>query len=270
MYLNASGRERHSTRKRRRAESAALAESASAIAIRGIGGNLEFAEAEILVRTLASVPTDHGIRWIVIDLHRVTRIQPGASAILHELMTDVLDRGVTLAVVDPSEQLDDGLDAERFKSLDAALEWCEDRLLGELHPELGVDGPVPLAEHDVIASIEPSAQAAIVDAISTRELATGDGVLGNASELVALVLSGRLGTYATATAARTGSLGPGTAISQVRLVNGSAGRETLRAEAPSTVGILSADRLAAAEAARSGVTGRLWASLTRLAAETDS
>ncbi len=272
VYLSADGQGMHSSRTRRRAERLALEAGASAIAIRGIGGDLEFAEAEILVRSLADGPASDAVRWLVLDLHRVTRVHPAALKIIGALVGEVLERGVTIAVADPGRRLDDALALERFASLDEALEWCEDALLSELDQALGPDAAVSLLEHDVLASLDAQVGATLAAALETRQLAAGDGVLADDGELVALVLSGRLGAYASTAAGnevrRAASLGPGTTMTQVRLVNRAGGAQRLRAELPSTVAVLGADRLVALESAHPGITGRLWMSMTQVAAGT--
>ena len=277
VYLSADGREMHSSRTRRRAERLALETGASAIEVRGIGGDLEFAEAEILVRSVADAPISDAhapasvtADWLVLDLHRVTRVHPAALKIIVGLLGEILDRGVTIAVTDPGRRLEGGLAVERFASLDEALEWCEDSLLSRLDPALGPGAAVALLEHDVLAALDPQIAGTIAASLETRQLATGEGVLTGEGELVVLVLSGRLGVYAAAApgqdARRAGSLGPGTAISRVRLVNRPGGAQRLHAELPSTVAVLRAEHVAALESSHPGLTGRLWMSMTQAAA----
>jgi len=265
LYLSSSGDRTHSSRIRRRAEREALARHAGCIVVRGVGGDLEFAEAEILVHSLSETPEAGRARWSVIDLHRVTRIHPAARAILASLAEEIAGRGVTLAVSDPDGWLHPELPVGRFPSRDRALEWCEDELLADLDPALGPDGAVTLADHEVVRSLDPSVAGPVLEALERRSLAVDEGVLEDEGDLTVLVLSGRLGTYRDGSDVgpeRVASMGPGTTLGRVRLHNRPGGSQHLRAEVPTEVAVLTAGQLAAMELANPGVTGALWASLT--------
>ena len=265
VYLSTTGDRTHSTRTRRRAEQAALAREAGCIAVRGIRGDIEFAEAEMMVRSLAEAPAVAGVRWSVIDLHRVTRIHPAARRILAALVGEIVGRSVTVAVADPGHWIEDSLPVARFPSLDAALEWCEDELLTTVDPALGPDASVPLEEHDLMASLDDGARSLLGPALERRSLAVGDEVLVDDGDLFVLVLAGRLGTIARSgdgQPTRVGSMGPGTAMSHLRLLNRPGESRHLRAEVPTEVAVLRSEGLADLEHREAGITGRLWTSLT--------
>jgi glutaminase len=263
VYLSTTGAQLHSSRMRRRAEQEALSASADSIAVRGIGGDIEFAEAEILVRSMAEQAGGGGARRSVIDLHRVTRIHPAAAQILHGVVAEILGRGMVVAVADPDGRLDPALPVERCATLDRALEWCEDSLLSELAPTLGLEAGILLEHHDLVASLQPDDRGKVMGALDIRDLDTGEGILGDDADLVALVLAGRLGLFSPGGDGprRVGSLGPGTAFNHLRLTSSDGGQQ-LRAEVPTQVAVLSADHLGALERDHPGITGRVWTSVT--------
>jgi glutaminase len=266
VYLSGTGEVTRSSRTRRRAERHALDGAAHAIAVRGIRGDIEFAEAEILVRSLAEAPAGRVVGWSVVDLHRVTRIHPAARRILAALIAEIVARDVVVAIADPAGWIDPSLPVERFPSLDAALEWCEDELLTGIDPGLGPDAVVPLAGHDLLASLDDGDRARLEATLEPRRLAVGDEVLADEGELFVLLLAGRLGTVVRAPGGgpptRVGSLGPGTALSHLRLLNAPGGSRHLRAEVPSEVVVLRTEGLDDLERQHPGITGRLWTSLT--------
>ncbi len=268
VYLHAAGDTVHSTRIRRREEQAALAGS-RAIVVRGIRGDIEFAEAEILVHSLAETTDADRARWSVIDLHRVTRVHLAAREILHGVVHDILGRGVTVAVADPAGWIDPEQPVERFPTLDLALEWCEDQLLAEIDPMLGPDGAVALADHVVLTTLDPEVAGLVLQALETRWLDEGADALPDDVDLAVLVLSGRLGVYRSepgrAAPTRVESMGPGTALSRLRLANRVGATNRLLVERPAEVAVLRADRLDAVELDYPGITGRLWESLTQWA-----
>jgi glutaminase len=217
------------------------------------------------VRSLAEAPAVAGVRWSVIDLHRVTRIHPAARRILAALVGEIVGRSVTVAVADPGHWIEDSLPVARFPSLDAALEWCEDELLTTVDPALGPDASVPLEEHDLMASLDDGARSLLGPALERRSLAVGDEVLVDDGDLFVLVLAGRLGTTARSgdgQPTRVGSMGPGTAMSHLRLLNRPGESRHLRAEVPTEVAVLRSEGLADLEHREAGITGRLWTSLT--------
>ena len=241
----ADGERTHSSRTRRRAERAALDAAASTIAIRGIGGDLEFAEAEILVRSgrrragrRADAPASALASWLVLDLHRVTRVHPAARKIIAGLIGRDPRAGRDRGGGRPGRGL-------RPRPRAAALRLAR-RGAGVVRGlAAGADSTRRSAPTRPCRwpSTTPWPRLTRRPArrwrrgLEIRQLTLGEGVLAKDGELVAAVLSGRLGVYAPTApgqeARRAGSLGPGTAITQVRLVNRPGGAQRLRAELPS-------------------------------------
>lgn len=131
IYLSTTAAWQRSTRPRPEADVATLDRTGDRIAIKGLQGDIEFLEAESVVRALADLPAERTSRWLVLDLHRVTRLQPVAANILRALVFELADHGVVLALADDENRVTVDAAAVPFSSLDEALAWCEDALLAE-------------------------------------------------------------------------------------------------------------------------------------------
>ena len=120
-----------SARRRPRAERARLEAAADSIGMVALRGDLDFAAAELALVEAHRISAE----WLVIDLLGITRLHTVADRLLHALPDEL---SATVAVVR------DGA----FPTLDAALEWCEEQVLGERRP-------AALAEHDLLAEFDP-------------------------------------------------------------------------------------------------------------------
>jgi glutaminase len=132
VYLASTADQTHSSRQRNEVEETGLCRSGNQIAVCGVEGDLEFADMEALVHSLGKVPFVGSVRWIALDLHRITRLHSSATPILRSLVAEVLAREVTLVLADPDHRIGGEVAAVRFPSLDEALGWCEDQLLAEI------------------------------------------------------------------------------------------------------------------------------------------
>ncbi len=101
-------------------------------------GRLDFTEAEAVLDELdeprrpAAPGTPAAPGWLVLDLHRVVRVEAVAGGILDAALTDLTSRGTTVVLVDPAATGGLRTPHVAHPDLDAALAWCEDRLLGSL------------------------------------------------------------------------------------------------------------------------------------------
>ncbi len=144
VYLASTADLTHSSRKRNEAEEYGLSRSGNQIAVCGVEGDIEFADTEALVHSLGKVPFVESVRWIALDLHRITRLHSAATPILRSLVAEVLAGEATLALADPDHRIGGEVAAVRFPSLDDALAWSEDQLLAEIGAEGGgVPGELP-------------------------------------------------------------------------------------------------------------------------------
>jgi glutaminase len=129
-YLTVTGLERRSGASRSPEEMRAIDRRGASIRIRGLQGELGFAAAEQILRSLhpamQAEPAPGG--WLILELDRVARIHPTAVAMFQALAADLAGAGVTCVIADSAgRDLIPGI--PEFASADDALRWCEDDLL---------------------------------------------------------------------------------------------------------------------------------------------
>ena len=108
-----------------------LRELGEAISVRAVQGTVEFAAAETILRSVDDLPSPlpSGERWLILDLHRTSRVVTLGAQLLRGLVSRLRGQGVHVVVVDPFERrLIAGVDHE-FTTFENAQRWCEDRLL---------------------------------------------------------------------------------------------------------------------------------------------
>jgi glutaminase len=105
----------------------------SSIVVHELQGDLAFATAERMVRTVREHLT--GAVWVVLDLRRVGAIEPSAVALLRVLLDELAERRMTTLLADPHripavvELERDDLSTQRVRDFESALEWAEEALL---------------------------------------------------------------------------------------------------------------------------------------------
>ena len=68
----------------------------------GLQGDLDFTAAEIVLVVVDRIRREHpAIRWLVMDLERVSRLRLGAAAMLGAMVRDLGGQGVEVVVADP-------------------------------------------------------------------------------------------------------------------------------------------------------------------------
>ncbi|MCY1023482.1 glutaminase A [Pyxidicoccus sp. MSG2] len=253
-----------SGRRRRRAERDVLQAHGDAIDVRSLQGDIEFAAAEVVLQSLGTVPA--GARWRVLDLQGVSRLHPGAARMLDAAVLELGSRGVVVAVGDPHRR---GLlphAAVELPSPEEALEWCEDALLESHGASLAPDAALKPEAHDVLASLDEEARTVLGAAMPAQAWGRGDRVLAADDEVLLLLLSGRLGAYASgqapdAAARRLGSVGAGTAVSRWRPLDDGRVSPTLVAELPCSGRLLRRVQQERLEREHPRVLARLWRQL---------
>ena len=138
-----SGAQMPSRRVRSADETALLAKHAALIRNVSLQGEVALDGAELVVRRIAALEDE--TRFFILDLHRVSHLEPSAARLLHEARTRLAASGRHLvfarvaAAVDVRNALKHhGPNADdrylSFDSDDLAMEWCENQLLTDMHP----------------------------------------------------------------------------------------------------------------------------------------
>ncbi len=194
---------RRSRRLRADAERAVLDAAGGRVRILTLQGDLSFAAVETVVRRI--VDLSGTLDTVILDLKRVTRVESCAAPTLAELMRDLGADGKTAVLVGVGEhrrfvrQLEERLMAEEhqgglsiFADLDAALEWCEERVLAGA---AACEEPVlTLKQHELCAGLGADELHALGAVLQPRRFAPGDVIVreGDRAEELFLLMRGRV------------------------------------------------------------------------------
>ncbi len=191
-------------------------------------GDLVFAAMESVVRDVVERAGEIGIA--VIDLTEVTEMDLAASRLLPALANWLREEGVVLAIVMPAhgdllEQVaTDGF--ELFADLDAATEWCEERLLTAHGGVVASAERVPLAEHRLARGLDAEMLARLQEALIPRPFAAGETIFsaGDPAEDVYLLVAGEVTVSVDVRGERRrlATLMPGLSFGEVALADVSA------------------------------------------------
>jgi len=247
-------------------EARALDREGHRIAVYELLGELSFGPAERLVRTV--MDDLDGVDHIVLDFRRTTGIDEVSSALIERLAVLAAERGVRVIVA----HLDEGrLEIETAADTDEALQRCEEDLLtGALGPRDAVR--VPLADQPLLAGLGAAEIADLDTATATLTLAPGDVLCreGEAAEDIYFVSSGALRAEVApgdgGPPRRLLTMGPGTALGEIALLDGGPRSATVVADKPSEVRVLAFDALEEVGAAHPGLTVTLYRNLGLLLA----
>jgi glutaminase len=156
-----------SKRQRPPRDEAALAELGARARVYELQGDVAFAAIEAVIRQVLDDARSADVA--ILDLRRVTRVAPGARALLLGLFESLSDHGKRLVLSNAQghpglvRYLEERLGPDEhwrlasFPDLDAALEWAEARLLAE-HATGGAGSsePMLLAAHPICRGLSPA------------------------------------------------------------------------------------------------------------------
>jgi glutaminase len=236
-----------SRRRRREAQSTALAEAGSRCVVQILHGDLVFAAMESIVRGI--VERAAGIDLEVLDLTEVTELDLGAGRLLVGLAGSMAAEGRALAIVVPSQgDLLVGLDTRRlevFPDLDRATEWCEERLLADHGPPPESPPRLSLAEHRLARGLDPTQLAALEDSLVPLRFEEGERIftVGDPADAAFLLLEGEvtLDLEVGGTRRRLSTLTPGFSFGEFAFVDSAARPVSVRAETAGECLVLSLD-----------------------------
>jgi glutaminase len=277
-----------SKRARPELERERLACSADQAAIYQLQGDLSFTDFEHVVRR---IQRESALRCLVIDLEFVHAVTPPAGQLLRDLLTDAANLSFSFVGLGRHARLERSLGEAvaagalphfpRHADLDAALEWCEEKLLG-MNGGAAPEVELPLAEHETLRGLSPEDLECVLALAERRELAPRQIVVreGEPADEIFLLVAGRLGVYASSADGqlrRLSTLSRGTSFGESALVARSTRTALVRAEDHAVCWVLRRQALEAASESRPrllsallgnllrsalGVTGRLTRELT--------
>ena len=270
------GHEIASNRVRTTAQEEALAELRAAVALFELQGDLVFATAEKAHRTI--VGNLDGIELVVVDFKNVTSVDEPALAVLNTLAETLELSGRTIFAAATDHEV--GLDAKlapsvlTFLDTDAALEWCEDRLLQSSHPTGADETHTELDQFDLLEGLDHAELAAVELAVDIRKVDAGTVLFreGDRADSMFFLLGGRvnvllpLDTRAGDRSRRLATFGPGVAFGEMALLDEGRRSADVVCDEPCTIAELSLTALKHLEDEHSALHQSLQANLARLLA----
>jgi glutaminase len=252
-----------SRRRRTPAEIDSLRRRGATIVVLETQGALKFGDAEVISREIDGYAADP--THVVIDVSRVTSIDEGALTLLHSAIQGLAERTIRVAAAGPlAEKLQTGDAVESFRNGDAALEWCEDELLGRLGFSPS-DQPVELVEQELLRDLSPDALAIVARSTETRSFSAGEIVFSEGAEADAIyfVVSGGVRVILELDDRRheLTTIGPGASFGEMAAIDGGNRSTTVEAETDTACQVLPLAALVRLERELPGFTEALYRNL---------
>ena len=190
-----------SKRQRQPGAAAALSELGSRIRVYELQGDLVFASVEAFSRQITTAFDSFDL--VVIDFKHSGRMGDGGLVMMADLLRCLVDDGKRVALSHTAAIPDFaataaalaavGDDLALFPDKDSALEWCEDRLLESVAPQLP-GGSVPLADNELCLGLDARAIARLESVAHRLRFSSGEMILGagDPGESVYLLANGNV------------------------------------------------------------------------------
>ena len=222
-------------------------------------GDLVFSTVEAAARRVV----DHSAQsdFMLIDLQRVTHIDAAAARVLQDLYLSAGGSGMELHFVSAQRQpgflrhLEEEL-ARRaepsrtlnFADLDAAIEWCENRLLG-CYGSTAAQPPAAaasLSRQEICRGLDLPALRMLEGMVERRQFAAGEFIVraGDQADAMFFLISGQVSvviTLSNGELRRLATLTPGMAFGELAIVMRSARSADIRADTTVECYVLPAD-----------------------------
>jgi glutaminase len=216
-------------------------------------GELSFAGMELVARKLGDEAAD--VRIIALDVTRVREIDEPAARVLHEVIGAAGEHGSEVALIGLRrhsrtrrllEESRAQVPAFRFASfddLDAALEWCEGRVLAACPMHAPDDRELPLAEHQFLSGLTDEQLTQLRALMQRREFVQNQIVVrdGDPADELFLIVRGQLSVLAEdrdGRARRLSTLSVGMGFGESALVEHATRSAFVRADRPAVCWVL--------------------------------
>ncbi|MEO8301329.1 MAG: glutaminase A [Rhizomicrobium sp.] len=214
-FVSPRGRQSH--------EQKILDEHRSDVRVLELTGTLTFANADHIVRRVASNP---GLQLLVMDFRRVPRMSVGAAKILADLfralktsrITPVLSgvdkRSANWAILAPHL----GEDGHHFSRLDEAIEWAEDQVIFRFGGLMQVVDAMDLVDQELLAGLAPDLVEQLGALGTPRSFHAGEQIFSGGAESTSLFfLQSGMVSVKLPDGVRLATLVPGTAFGEMAL-----------------------------------------------------
>ena len=248
-----------SKRRRLPAEREILDRTGRRARVYDLQGDLVFSTIELAVRKIVGASDEVDVA--VMDLRRVTQVDPAASQLLLDLVLAYRDAGkhVCFAGADAQPKLLRFLDEQlsvigkpvrplAFADTDLALEWCENRLLAADGAAAAVPVPAELADNAVCQGLSPDEVAELERHVEAVTFPRGALVIrrGEAAEHLYFLMRGEVSVTVdlpTGQLKRLATFSPGMVFGELAVVDRGPRTADVRSDTDVECLALSADAL---------------------------
>ncbi len=266
-----------SKRMRSSQEQAVLNRKGEAVCVYELQGNLFFGALEQVFRKLAAELDS--IAYLILDMKRVLEIDDCAVTLLAEMETVLAEKGKKVILshlpVAAGQSLTEMTEAGWtrdgfFPDIDAALEWCENRLIAEESVEHGCEkSVVALEAMDILAGFDADEIELLRSIVELAHYAPGDVIVreGDPADSLFLLAGGlvnvclRLGDGTRQK--RLATIAPGVAFGELSVLDGGTRSADVVAVLPAVCYILPLAKFDALAALHRGMRAKLLSNIGR-------
>ena len=252
-------------------ERAILARKGARLCVYELQGDLFFATMEQLLRR-AALDVD-SVDYVIVDFKRVGHIDECACDLLADMAAGFFRSGKALGFSSlPSAfaaKFASFNSAMLFADTDAALEWCEARLILEEPAPQAVEIPLPFAAIDIVAGFDESEVALLQLIAREARYAPGEIIIreGDAADAIYLLTAGlatvRLGLSDGMRSKRLSTITPGLAFGELAVFDGGTRSADVVADEPSVCYVLPIAALDELAAESPGIKAKLLYNIAR-------
>jgi glutaminase len=252
-----------SKRGRPRLHADALRACGQGLKVMELQGPLHFGSAEAFSRAFADECV--GASHLVLDLSRVTSVDPGALPVISATVRGVEGRVTVVTAGRVAESTAVG-DTASYRSLDVALERCEDEIL-ELLGVAAESGTSTLADQELLDGLADEEIALIAAVTTVERFAAGRRVFreGDVANSIYFVVSGRVsvGLEVDGRAERLTTIGPGGCFGEMAAVDGGLRSTNVDVELDATCHVLPVSALKELAEERPDLVSALYRNLSQ-------
>jgi len=258
VRLRLNGAEFNSSRVRSAKETEVLRQHGRRIQIFQLQGNLVFVTTEYVVRALSECV---GLDCVIFDFRHVVSINESAAQLFHDVLCRLHETGcvaIFTGLGDNSslrrvilERLGDRSDDlfRSFDELDAALQWCEDRLLARIMPDTP-DTTIAVTRYELLNGLSREEIDVVRKFFERRNYAAGEVIIqaGEPARELFLLTRGVVSVFLPledGRRKRLATFSPGMAFGEMAMIDHAPRSATIVAETDVSCDLLTIGKLTA-------------------------
>ena len=235
-----------------------------------LNGDLLFAGTESVVRALSNLDDD--VEMVVLDLRSVDEVSEVALRLFADSADMLAQNGRGLVLVDgegtvTNDLAERGREVPSFVTRNAAVEYCETRLIDAYGSELVLPDTMEPIDSPALNQLDPQDARTVQDLMEERLYEDGDVVrrVGQRFGGVFFIVSGAIDTSMPAqdgTRIKLTTLGPGMTFGEMALATDKRQETTVKASGPVRLKVLTAEAMESLEEENPRLAVELWKALT--------